>query len=398
MNSIAKWFQEHVLGRDLSANEIVDYPFNNPEWFKNAGEAYIRDLAFFSCANIMARAVSKCEFKTFVGDVEIKEEEYYLWNYEPNINQCSSEFMQKWIVQLYLNNEALIIEHNGQMLIADSFVKKEYDLYEDIFEGVTVKDFTFNKKFMQSEVLYFKLSSKNMKKVIDGIYGAYSKLIKYGMESYQKSRGTKGIMDIDTMQSGDPNKAKEMQTQLNRQFKLFAESENGILGVPKGYDYKSVSDKTYSNEETRDIRAMIDDVCDFTARGFSIPPALLNGKVEGTSQATDHLLTFAVDPLCDMLQEEITRKRYGYAGFKRGAYIKIDTRNIKHIDLLDVAVAIDKLIASGAFCINDIRKLSGDQPIDAQWAYQHFMTKNYATVSDLLNTMGGEGEKIECQE
>ena len=39
----------------------------------------------------------------------------------------------------------------------------------------------------------------------------------------------------------------------------------------------------------------------------------------------------------------------GYEGFSKGTYLKIDTKCIKHVDLLSVANAIDKLIASGCF-------------------------------------------------
>jgi lantibiotic modifying enzyme len=97
-----------------------------------------------------------------------------------------------------------------------------------------------------------------------------------------------------------------------------------------------------------------------------------------------------------MLQEEINRKRSGYEGFIQGTFTKIDTKTIKHIDLLGVATAIDKLIASGTFCINDIRIAVGDEPIDEPWAWQHFMTKNYSTVEDLLKALeAGGGENIE---
>lgn len=54
---------------------------------------------------------------------------------------------------------------------------------------------------------------------------------------------------------------------------------------------------------------------------------------------------------------------------------------------ISVSTAIDKLISSGAFCINDIRELVGEPPIDEPWAKQHFMTKNYSTVSELLKAL-----------
>ena len=76
---------------------------------------------------------------------------------------------------------------------------------------------------------------------------------------------------------------------------------------------------------------------------------------------------------------------------QQGTYLKIDTKCIKHVDLLSVATAIDKLIGSGAFCINDIRKAVGDEPINEAWANQHFITKNYETVENALTALeGGE--------
>ncbi|MEG2000947.1 MAG: phage portal protein, partial [Evtepia sp.] len=70
---------------------------------------------------------------------------------------------------------------------------------------------------------------------------------------------------------------------------------------------------------------------------------------------------------------------------------------IKHVDMLAVAGSVDKLLSSGCECVNDIRGLLGQPLILEDWAWQHFMTKNYATVADLLSNLGGgetQNEKI----
>ena len=354
------------------------------EFFGIYSELYIREMAFWSCVNFMANAVGKCEFKTFQGGKEIKGKEYYLWNVEPNINQSSSAFLHKLISQLYRYNEALVVEQNEMLLVADSFSVKSYALYEDVFSQVQVGDFAFNRTFTQSEVLYFKLSERNMKQIVDGLYTSYQKLIEYGMRSYQKSRGTKGVIEVDTVGAGGKDFEKSYTELKNGGFRIFAEAENAVLPLFKGLKYTDLGSKTYSNEGTRDIRAMINDISDFTAKSFGIAPALLSGEVQGTQEALDLTLTSAVDPLTDMLQEEINRKRYGYNGISKGDRLEIDTRTIKHIDILNVATAIDKLVSSGVFCINDIRKLTGEVIIDEPWANKHFITKNYSSVSELL--------------
>lgn len=368
-------------------------PVTEGEFFDLATDLYIRELAFQSCVNLAGNALSKCEFKTFEGDVEKKGAEYYLWNIEPNQNQNSTAFLHKLVHQLYNTRTALVVDQGGKLYVADSYVRREYALYEDIFEQVTVGDFTFGRTFSQSEVLFFELTQENMRRITNGLYLSYGKLIAYGMKGYQKSRGEKGTMSLDVQMMSNADFRKRYEAIQNADFRRFAEAENAILPVYKGMDYTALSSKTYSADSTRDIRSMIDDVTDFTARGFGIPPALLNGSVQDVSSATDQLLTFCVDPLADNIQEEINRKRYGKAGYLRGDYLRVDTSAIKHIDLLSSSGNIDKLVSSGVVCINDIRGLLGQPLINEPWAWKHFITKNYATVEELLKALEG-GETV----
>jgi HK97 family phage portal protein len=350
-------------------------------------------MAFWSAVNLMEKVISKCEFKTYEKGEEVKKREYYLWNIEPNRNQNSSGFLRKLIATLYRCNEVLVVEHNGELLIADSFERKPYAMYEDVFKDVTVGDFTYSRTFVQSEVLYWQLNSVDMRRVINGIYESYSKLLSYTMKAYQRSRGTKGVFNYDALPVSGTEQRAAFDALTNEKISKWLNSDSSALPLGRGQSWTELKDKTYSSESTRDIRAMIDDIYDFTAKGFGIPPVLLRGDVAGTKDAVEVLLTFSADPLTDMLSEEINRKRYGYTSFTAGTYLSIDTKTIKHVDLLSVSTAIDKLIASGAFCINDIRISVGERPIDEPWAWQHWMTKNYAPAQDVMNGLGGEGNE-----
>jgi HK97 family phage portal protein len=374
----------------LSGDDLAAF---TDEYMELYGDIYIRELAFWSAVNLVANSVSKCEFKTYRKGEEVKEREYYLWNIEPNRNQNSSGFIHKWISQMYRHNECLIVEQNGQLLVADSYTRKPYALYDDVFEQVKVGDFTFDRPFWQSEVLYFKLSECNMRRVTEGLYAAYGKLAAYAMKAFQKSRGTKGVFSYDTLPPAGTDDRKAFDALVNEKFKTFLEADNSVIPLGKGQRLEDfANNKTYSSDSSRDIRALVDDISDFTAKAFGIPPALLRGNVEGVKDALDLYLTFCIDPLVDMLQEEINRKRNGYAGFTAGTYLQIDTKAIKHVDLLSVATAIDKLIGSGAFCINDIRKVCGENIIDEPWAWEHFITKNYTTFAEAMAALeGGDG-------
>ena len=264
------------------------------EYSDLVGNIYIREIAFWSAVNIIANAVSKCEFQTYRGNKKVKGPEYYLWNFEPNKNQSSSVFLHKLIAKLYRENECLVIERNGELLVADSFTQKPYALYDNLFTEVTVGDFLFQRTFNQSEVLYFKFSETNVRKLVNGLYESYSKLITYSMTAYQRSRGTKGVFKYDSLPVAGSNEEKRFNDLINEKIKKWLESDGAALPLGKGQEWKELQHKTYSSESTRDIRAMIDDVFDFTGKALGIPPALMKGDVQDTSKAVDQLLTFAV--------------------------------------------------------------------------------------------------------
>lgn len=357
-------------------------------------EIYLRELAFWTCVNKIAGAIVKCEFQTFINHKEIKADEYYLWNYEPNPNQNAAAMIFKLIGTLYKKNEALIVEVGRNIYVADDYQKEVYALKEYTFSGVVIDGYTLSDTFHMSDVLYFQLNSMDMRKLVNGMYEAYSKLLTHAQNAYRRSRGRKGILNISAIAEQNEAFDQEFDELMTNHFKNFFEKENAVLPLFDGYTYTDISQnvKTYSSESTRDIKALADDIYDFTARAFSFPPSLAKGDVQDTGKAVDELLTFVVDPLVEILQTEINRKRYGLSGLKKGNYIKINTLAVKHIDIFDIATPIDKLISSGAFTINDILKVLKMAPISEKWADQHFITKNYATIQDLLAGLEGGGK------
>lgn len=364
-----------------------------------AYELYIRELAFWTCVNKIANAVSKCEFKTYYHNKETKGKEYYLWNYEPNQNQNAAGFIYKLIAQLYRKNECLVVEINHRMYVAESYIKEVYALRDYQFSGISFDGYTLQETLDMSDVMFFELNSTDMRKLMNGMYDSYSKLITYAQNAYQKSRGHKGILNIAGVAQEQDNFNETFEELMSTHFKNFFGKDNAVLPLFDGYNYQDISQnaKTYSTESTRDIKALADDIFEFTARAFSFPPSLAKGDVQDTTKATDELLTFAIDPLVKMIQQEINRKRNGKDGIKQGNYLKIDTLAVKHVDIFDIATPIDKLISSGAFTINDVLQVIGKPKIDEPWADQHFMTKNYSEIGAILKGIteenGGENSE-----
>ena len=343
----------------------------------------VQEFAIETAINLISGCISKCEFQTFMNNKEIKEDEYYLWNYEPNKNQNSTEFIQELVSKLLRNNECLIVESNGQLIIADSFNQNEYALVENIFEDVTRKDFTFKRKFRMSEVLYFKLNNKDIRILLSSLMDSYDNLLNLAVGKYKRSGGRKGVIKLDSILKGDETKKKEIEDLFTRKFKNYFEAENAIVDLPKGVEY----------EEKVDIQNLIKEAFERAAQAFKIPPSLLRGDIADIEKITDNFLTFCIDPIVDMISEEINRKRYGKTFVLKGTFIRIDTTCIKHIDIFAIAEKIDKLISTGMYSIDGLRRKVKDIALNEEWSGKHWITKNYSEITQIDSGGGGEGDE-----
>ncbi|QNU68953.1 phage portal protein [Ruminiclostridium herbifermentans] len=349
----------------------------------------IKDFALCSAINLIAGVLSKCEFKTYLNGIEVKGDEYYLWNIEPNRNQNSTQFIQEFISKLLYYNECLILDINGQLIIADDFTQTEYAVLENTFTNVTRGTMKFDKTFKMSEVLYFKYSNNDVQRLLSELMNGYNNLLKMAIGKFKRSGGRKGILDIDATASGDKNFQQRFDDLMNNRFKTYFEAENAVLPLHRGFNYNEQNGEgsKKSTSDMVDISAIVKEELDRAAQAFKIPTSLLRGDIADVEKITDNFLTFCIDPLSDMVGEEINRKRYGKSAFLKGSYVKADTTCIKHIDIFSISESFDKLIASGGYSIDDLRQKAGDSPLNKEWSKKHWITKNYSDVQDMK---GGE--------
>lgn len=388
--NIMRWLTNRMHGNET---EQVEISVSDEEIITLTKNYALKEIAFWTCVNKISGALAKCEFKTYEKYNSIKGGEWYLWNYSPNKNQNATEFLNKLIAQLYRKNEALVVEVSDQLLVADSYNHNEYALIDDTFTGVTVNNFQLSTIFRSEDVLFFKLNDKDVQSCVNSIYNDFSNMIAYAEKCFNKSRGSRGILNISSIAQQQDNFSETMQKLMSEYFKQFFQSENAVLPLFEGFEYKDESgNTTYTNENSRDIKSLIDDVFDITARALSFPPALAKGDVQDTSNAVDEMLTFCIDPLARMIEKEICRKRYGQEKVTQGNYLFIDTARVKHVDIFEIGTNVDKLISSGPFTINDVLEAIGRPRIDEEWADQHFITKNYSTVEDLLRSLQNDGD------
>lgn len=358
-----------------------------------AQEFQLRDLSFWICANMIANAVGRCEFRTFRDGKEIREREHYLWNVEPNVNQNSTAFLHKLVAKLLTAGECLIIstrqrEGYDALVVADAWLQNgDYPSRQNEYINVQVGDVSYEKTFREREVLHLKLNHINVKPVLDGLYGAYWRLISAAMKRYEWDKGQHWKVHVGQLASGAEDFTENFSRMIEQQVKTFLDSNGAILPEFDGYAYTNEGGK--ANVELADIQAQMKDVLGFTAKALQIPAVLVDGSIQGTEDAQGRFLTGCIDPICDQLQEEINRKRYGYDRMRAGDYLRVDTSSIRHFDMFANAANVEKLVGSGAFTINDVLRSAGLPTIPEPWADEHYMTKNIAPLGAETTALGG---------
>lgn len=363
------------------------------ELFEKAAEFEFRKLSFELCVNMISNAISRCEFKTYEGHKEVKNKEYWIWNFEPNVNENATMFLHKLIYNLYSKNEALVLDtekSNGDpgLVVADEWTSSGfYPRKQKEYSDVKVGKVEYRKTFKEKDVLHFQLNNKNITEVLKRINSAYEELVSSAAANYNWSKGQHWKVHIDSMAQGQEDFENNFSKMLEEQLKPFFGSFRTILPEFDGYKYTNESGDV--KQDVEEFRKMAEDIFDYTARAFLIPAVLVNGKIEATADANNRFLTYCVDPLLDQFNSEINRKIYGYDDWAKGDYLKIDSSSIIHFDLFANAANIEKIVGSGAFSINAILKAAGQEPINEEWANQHYMTKNIGTVQELTNQKGG---------
>lgn len=358
-----------------------------------AQEFQLRDMSFWICANMIANAVGRCEFRTFRNGKEIREREHYLWNVEPNANQNSTAFLHKLVVKLLVDNETLVIstrqrEGYDALVVADAWIQNgDYPSRQNEYINVQVGDVSYEKTFREREVLHLKLNHINVKPVLDGLYGAYWRLISAAMKRYEWDKGQHWKVHVGQLASGAEDFTENFSRMIEQQVKTFLDSNGAILPEFDGYAYTNEGGK--ANVDLADIQAQMKDVLGFTAKALQIPAVLVDGSIQGTEDAQGRFLTGCIDPICDQLQEEINRKRYGYDRMRAGDYLRVDTSSIRHFDMFANAANVEKLVGSGAFTINDVLRSAGLPTIPEPWADEHYMTKNIAALGAETTALGG---------
>lgn len=352
-----------------------------------AQQIYFKELGLQIAISYIANTISKCEFKVFEKGKEVQNELYYMLNVNPNPNQNSSQFLNALVNRYYRNGKVLVFpdSRKNRLYVADGFSVDEKPLSENVFSNISIENESLTRKYKASDVFYFQLDDVNIKKLIDGAFEQYSTVMQAAIDGFVRRNGKKYKLVLDQYKAGDPEFKQLYESILKRQLETFVKSANAVYPQFRGQNLEEF-DKTSTggSGSSSDVIAIRKEMFDVVAQAFKIPLSMMYGNITNINDMINMYLTFAIDPLADMIGEEITRKMYPFAAWKHGNYVKVDTSCISHVDILDVADKVDKAISSGVVCIDEMRKRLDMPELGDELGKKHFVTKNYSTTEDAL--------------
>lgn len=349
---------------------------------------YYKTIATEASIALISKTLSRAEFQTFSKGKEIKEKDHYLLNIEANQNRSAPLFWREVISELLKNGEALVLMENRNLYLATEFTKEENVFKENVYKDIMIGDHEISGNRNESNVIYLKDDNEKINTAVEGLSNDFSKLAASSMKGYFNSKSRKGKVDIGGSYSQTLKDVEDLQEHFKGMFKDFLDPEkDAILPQQDGLDYTEISEAkgSKSNDSGRETKNFINDIFDFVAISYGIPPSLLKGDMADTKDAFNNFITFCINPLAEMIEDEINRKMYGLKEYKNKNYVRIDTTQIKVTDIKDLANSIELLTRNASNTVDDNLRLLGREPIGGEVGESRFVTANLIHVDTALN-------------
>ena len=356
------------------------------------------NLALSIACERIGSTLARCEFKTYINGEQVEGENYYLLNIEPNPNQSAAEFRKQLIRRLILSptHDALIVVLDNvkgkkqAMYIAESFQKGNFVVLETSFNNVTINpygDSTYALKGTYSckKAIYIKYTNNELNQIFNAMQNTYYQLIVNAEKA--GSYRMKYVLSMDSTAENNPNFEADLQDILDVQFAKFMKGENAVLPLYSGMklDQTSAGADLGQNASVanKSVDTQIDETITKVGLAFNIPKSVMLGEFE--TEDIDPFLMFCLNPIAELITQAFNRKWYGKDDVMKGTKCKLDTKQARNYDLISISNPINKIISSGVYTINEVRKELGENKINPEIGDIHWITQNYAVIGNYVN-------------
>lgn len=378
-----------IFDRILGRNKAIDFSYDFDLVRDKSHKAYIKQWALDTCINHIARTISQTKFEYIDNGVKDNTNTtYYKLNVRPNTDESAATFWQKVVRKLIYDNEVLIVVTDTKdLIIADDFTREEYALYDDVFKNIVVGDFEFERNFLMSEVIYLEYNNESITNMLSGLFSDYGDIFGRLIQINLLNNQIRATLSMDANIGMTKESQKKMQSFIDKAYEAFATNDIAIVPLQKGYTYEehSTQSQTKTSSQIDDLAKLPDQILSYVARNLGIPLGLINGDTADIQGMTDNYMKFCINPIIEKITDELNAKLFTVRSYKEGKRIK--AISIDAYDPIQKAEAIDKLISSSVFTVNQVLDMFGYPPSKDEDANKRLITKNYTSVNDV---QGGE--------
>lgn len=379
------------LGHEISEGEPV--PASAQRLSEDYEACCWMEVARSVMASYVAAALQRSEIRFKPSGEQSRDADAFAWNVSPNPAQTHSEMMSKLVSKLLLSpkGEALVVPvpRRGRLggkdiYVADSWSADRRPGRATIYSNISIEGST--------EVVRGTLDSTQLYRfTVDGDSGwsrlmqrldrQYSKLAASAMAAMEDRNAQRWVFRLSQSINGTGPQVELTAAYIKKQLREFVNHGRGVLPLYEGMSLERVStDATKrGSDPSADVTGVRKDMFETAAQCFRMPVSLLYGNTNNFDSVLASFLTFAVDPVARLLEEEITRKTYTQQQWSDGSTVEVDTSHIYHVDIFAVADEVEKLVGSRLVSVNELRGYVGLERIRQPWADEYVMTKNLGT-------------------
>jgi len=355
-------------------------------------------FAIQKCVGIIGNAIAKSEIIVQGKQGLRYDENYYRLNISPNENEHGTEFWSRVAQRLLINQQCLIVPVRGMYFVADTWTESDDVIKPREYSQVTIssagKTVKLNKHFRAGDVIHIRLpmAAKRME-YLKSVSALYDKAVTTAANvynlAYTPKWGVKLATNVRLVERSDDGTQKQLTgtEYVQRIQKILTSEDVAMMVLPEGVTLEQIqADNGGVTPETLNqaMRAS-EEAC---ARAFDIPISVYFGNIQDRSDATNELITYAVGPVAEAINDALNSALVGMDDYIRNnERVMVFLARFKHVDIIDSADKLSKMRGDG-WTLDEIFHLIGYPEMHTDFTTTRALTKNYSTTDASDGSVG----------
>ena len=347
----------------------------------------IAKLAVEKAETMIAKAVAKSDILIQTQSEDKRKYEYRL-NVQPNDNENGTYFWTKVVKKLLREGEVVIIRIGEKYYRAQSFQESDNVMTGRLYSNITIeaaeKQYSLFKTFLSGDVIHLRYDNSKIRVLLNSMLSQYETTANSVNAMMQIANTPKfklkvpGQLNLVRRGKDGESDKKITKEEYTEELKKLLESKSlAVITESNGIALEQLGIQTAT--KTEELVKIKEEINNATAEAYDIPQAVFNGNITEKSDATNEFITYAVGPVAEVINDELTAKLVGaedYAG--KNERVMVWLARFKHVDVVDSANNLDKLRSNG-WNFDEIREMVGYPVLNTPFSQARALTKNYTT-------------------